>query len=628
MQIFEDIPTERPATELLDAIREPADLRALPSRQLAPLADELREFLLWSLGRTGGHFGAGLGVIELTLVLHYIYNTPDDALVWDVGHQSYPHKILTGRREAMQTLRQQDGLAGFPKRAESLHDAFGTGHSSTSISAALGMGLIRPETRPVAVIGDGALTAGMAYEALCHAGALPVNLMVVLNDNRMSISRNIGAMSNYLSRLWAHPIYTGARRTSMRLLSRFPRLMRFFQRTETQVKGMMVPNTLFEELGFKYIGPVDGHNIKLMLSILGHLRRDEGPHLFHVVTRKGAGYRPAEDDPIRFHAIAKTVPKQRRQPREPARRYQDVFGDWLCARAECDERIHAITPAMTEGSGLVGYRERFPERFHDVAIAEQHALTLAAGMACGGARPVVAIYSTFLQRAYDQLIHDIALQDLSVLLALDRAGLVGEDGPTHNGAFDLSYLRCIPNIAVATPSSAAELERLLDVCLDWPHPAAVRYPRGAVDPDLENAEAEPDQPAEVGRARCVHRGSENWALLGFGTLLHAGLPAVRALGGSAYDMRFVAPLDARLIERLGRSGAPLVTLEENTLAGGAGSAVVEHLGARGFSNPVLRLGIPERFIDHASQGGMRAACGLDAPSIERAIGEWLVRCGS
>ena len=617
MQIFADIPRERPSTPLLDGLASPEELRELEPQQLTALADELRGFLLWTLGRTGGHLGAGLGVVELSIVLHYVLDTPRDHLVWDVGHQSYPHKILTGRREQMHSLRQAHGLAGFPRRTESPYDSFGTGHSSTSVSAALGMALADPQHRAVAVIGDGAMTAGMAFEALNHAGARQADLLVVLNDNRMSISHNVGAISNYLSRLWSSPLYSGLRSGSKRVLSIVPRLRALVRRLEGMIKGFVSPGMLFEDMGFQYVGPVDGHDLPLLLRIISNLRDRPGPRLVHVITSKGKGYAPAERDPVGFHAIGKLEAADAGGGSK-AQRYQDVFGDWLCDRAAADERLFAITPAMCEGSGMRRYAELYPERYADVGIAEQHALTLAAGLACEGSKPVVAIYSTFLQRAYDQLIHDIALQGLDVTFAIDRAGLVGEDGPTHNGAFDLSYLRCIPGMAVLAPADERELRLLLNSAYQHEGPAAVRYPRGSGP-----GEAPGDDAATVpwGRARQILTG-DRVAILSFGALLHEVYRAAEDSGASLYDMRFVKPLDTLLIDRLAGEGMRLVSLEENALAGGAGAAVAEHISTAGHQVPLLRLGLPDAFVEQDTQAGMRAQCGLDAESLRATIGAW------
>jgi len=625
---YTDIPRARPATPLLDRIATPADLRALPREDLPQVVDELREFLLWSVGQSGGHFGAGLGVVELTVALHYLYDTPHDRLVWDVGHQTYPHKILTGRRERMTSMRQKDGLAGFPKRDESEYDTFGVGHSSTSISAALGMALgaqMNAEyRRVVAVIGDGAMTAGMAFEAMHHAAATRANLLVILNDNDMSISHSVGGLSNYFARIWASKSYIALREGGKKALAKMPAAWDFMRRTEEGMKGMVSPDTLFEAMGFNYIGPIDGHDMHELLRVLGNMRDLKGPQLLHVYTTKGKGFAPAEADPIGYHALTKLEPAKpagdagKPAPAKvaaPKKKYQDVFGEWLCDMAEQDRRLVGITPAMCEGSGMVEFRARFPHRYHDVAIAEQHALTLAAGLACEQQKPVVAIYSTFLQRAYDQLVHDIALQGLDVLLALDRAGLVGEDGPTHTGAFDIAYLRTVPNMVIATPSDENECRQLLYTCYVHPGPAAVRYPRGT-GPGTRTETAMTALP--VGKGLRVREG-KRVAIANFGALLGEALAAAGALDASVADMRFAKPLDEALLRELAATHELLVTLEDHAVMGGAGSAVNECLLAAGLKVDVLNLGIPDRFIEHATRAEMLAGCGIDAAGIERAI---------
>ncbi|NVD35291.1 1-deoxy-D-xylulose-5-phosphate synthase [Marinobacter lutaoensis] len=625
---FKEIPSRRPNTPLLDRIDAPAQLRELPIDQLHQLARELRSFLLWSVGQTGGHFGAGLGVLELTIALHYVFNTPEDRLVWDVGHQAYPHKILTGRREQMGTIRRKGGLAGFPKRGESEYDTFGVGHSSTSISAALGMAIAARmqgiRRKSIAVIGDGAMTAGMAFEALNHAGHLNSDMLVVLNDNDMSISRNVGGLSNYFAKLLSSRTYNQVRDSGKKVLQGAPHLMALARKTEEHVKGLIAPSTLFEELGFNYIGPIDGHNLPLLVETLENIRELDGPQFLHVVTTKGKGFAPAEADPIGYHAINKIDPLPPSQPKPvppatPRPKYANVFGQWLCDAAEQDERVVGITPAMCEGSDLLAFSQRFPERYFDVAIAEQHAVTLAAGLACDGAKPVVAIYSTFLQRAYDQLIHDVAIQNLDVLFAIDRAGLVGEDGPTHAGAFDISFLRCIPNLVVMAPSDENETRRMLQTGLLYNGPAAVRYPRGTgpgarIEPGL--------QPLPLGRGRRVREGS-TVAILNFGTLLEPALQAAEALDATVADMRFVKPLDEDLVLALAEQHELLVTLEENVVAGGAGSAVTECLNQRQVTQPVLQLGLPDRFVDHGKREELLAECGLDAQGIRQAIAKRL-----
>ena len=639
-RLYQNIPHQQPATPLLDAVQWPADLRALDEQQLPQLADELREELLYSVGRSGGHFGAGLGVIELTIALHYLLDTPRDALVWDVGHQTYPHKILTGRRQQMHTMRQANGLAGFPKRGESEYDAFGTGHSSTSISAALGIALANraqhEERQAVAVIGDGAMTAGMAFEALNHAADTGANLLVVLNDNQMSISKNIGGLATYFAKIWASKPYIQLREQGKKVLAKIPPASELAKRTEEHMKGMVAPATLFEELGFNYIGPMDGHDLTSLIHTLRNMLTMKGPRLLHISTIKGKGFAPAEADPVGYHAINKiekpasvktiedeksaTLSEQAAQtaptPTKLSKpKYQQIFGDWLCDMAEQDDKLIGITPAMCEGSGMVEFANQFAERYHDVAIAEQHAVTLAAGLAASGMKPVVAIYSTFLQRGYDQLIHDVALQNLDVTFALDRAGLVGEDGPSHAGSFDFSFLRCIPNLLIAAPSDENETRQLLYTAYQHCGPAAVRYPRGSgpgatIDTDM--------QALPIGKGVVRHDG-HSAAILNFGTLLPAALTAAKALGLTVVDMRFVKPLDSQLIEKLAASHELLITLEENSIMGGAGSAVCEHLNSVGINLPILQLGLPDRFVDQGTRSQLLTECGLDAASIEQRI---------
>ncbi|HHL1028315.1 TPA: 1-deoxy-D-xylulose-5-phosphate synthase [Pseudomonas aeruginosa] len=620
-----EIPRERPATPLLDRASSPAELRRLGEADLETLADELRQYLLYTVGQTGGHFGAGLGVVELTIALHYVFDTPDDRLVWDVGHQAYPHKILTERRELMGTLRQKNGLAAFPRRAESEYDTFGVGHSSTSISAALGMAIAArlqgKERKSVAVIGDGALTAGMAFEALNHASEVDADMLVILNDNDMSISHNVGGLSNYLAKILSSRTYSSMREGSKKVLSRLPGAWEIARRTEEYAKGMLVPGTLFEELGWNYIGPIDGHDLPTLVATLRNMRDMKGPQFLHVVTKKGKGFAPAELDPIGYHAITKleapgSAPKKTGGPK-----YSSVFGQWLCDMAAQDARLLGITPAMKEGSDLVAFSERYPERYFDVAIAEQHAVTLAAGMACEGMKPVVAIYSTFLQRAYDQLIHDVAVQHLDVLFAIDRAGLVGEDGPTHAGSFDISYLRCIPGMLVMTPSDEDELRKLLTTGYLFDGPAAARYPRGSgpnhpIDPDL--------QPVEIGKGVVRRRGGRV-ALLVFGVQLAEAMKVAESLDATVVDMRFVKPLDEALVRELAGSHELLVTIEENAVMGGAGSAVGEFLASEGLEVPLLQLGLPDYYVEHAKPSEMLAECGLDAAGIEKAVRQRLDR---
>jgi 1-deoxy-D-xylulose-5-phosphate synthase len=622
--MFQEIPLTRPATPLLDRIDSPADLRRLDEAELATLALQLREFLLYTVGQTGGHFGAGLGVVELTVALHYIYNTPEDRLVWDVGHQCYPHKILTGRRERMNGMRKAKGLAGFPKREESPYDTFGVGHSSTSISAALGMAIAARQQNidrhTVAVIGDGAMTAGMAFEAITHATHTGANMLVILNDNQMSISKSTGGLNTYFSRMWASKTYNQIRSSGKTVLKKFPRSATdLAARLEEYMKGMVSPATLFEELGFNYIGPIDGHDLDVLVPTLRNLRELPGPQMLHIRTQKGKGFGPAEEDPVGFHAISKIEPKpsngQAPIVKPTPAKYQDIFGRWLCDQAEQSPELVAITPAMCEGSGMLDFSERFADRFYDVAIAEQHALTLAAGMACDGLKPVVAIYSTFLQRAYDQLIHDIALQNLDVTFGIDRAGLVGEDGPTHAGAFDLSFLRCIPNMIVMAPADENETRQMLHTAYHYPGPAAVRYPRGtgpgvSIEQDM--------QLMEIGKGR-IQRQGQKIAILSFGTLLASALNAADELDATVADMRFVKPLDTDLIDALADDHDLLVTLEENVIAGGAGSAVSEYLNQQNRWMPVLQLGLPDAFIDHGKHAQLLSDIGLDTPGILASI---------
>ncbi|WP_024646178.1 1-deoxy-D-xylulose-5-phosphate synthase [Pseudomonas syringae] len=627
---FKDIPRERPVTPLLDRADTPEGLRRLGEAELETLADELRLELLYSVGQTGGHFGAGLGVIELTIALHYVFDTPDDRLVWDVGHQAYPHKILTGRRARMSTLRQKDGVAAFPRRSESEYDTFGVGHSSTSISAALGMAIASrlqgSERKSIAVIGDGALTAGMAFEALNHAPEVAADMLVILNDNDMSISRNVGGLSNYLAKILSSRTYTSMREGSKKVLSRLPGAWEIARRTEEYAKGMLVPGTLFEELGWNYIGPIDGHDLPTLIATLRNMRDLKGPQFLHVVTKKGKGFAPAEVDPIGYHAITKLEPVNAPvsvQKKISAPKYSGVFGQWICDMAEADARLVGITPAMKEGSDLVAFSERFPERYFDVAIAEQHAVTLAAGMACEGSKPVVAIYSTFLQRGYDQLVHDVAVQNLDVLFAIDRAGLVGEDGPTHAGSFDLSFLRCIPGIVVMTPSDENELRKLLSTGYLHNGPAAVRYPRGTGPNALIDANLDP---VEIGKG-VVRRQGLGVAILVFGVQLTEAMVVAEKLDATVIDMRFVKPLDETLVREAAANHELLVTLEENAVMGGAGAAVSEFLARANILKSVLHLGLPDVYVEHAKPAQMLAECGLNAEGIEAAINERLALIG-
>ena len=607
--------------QILDRIASPADLRRLDRADLPQLARELRAFLLASVSATGGHLSSNLGTVELTIALHYAYDTPRDRIVWDVGHQTYAHKILTGRREAMARLRQAGGPSGFPRRAESEYDTFGTAHSSTSISAALGMAaaarLAGDSRHVVAVIGDGAMTAGMAFEALNNAEG--ADILVILNDNEMSISEPVGALNNYLAKVLSSRLYDTVRRGGKEVLSKLPGpAHEIAKRAEEHVKGMVLPGTLFEEFGFNYIGPIDGHDLGLLVATLVNVRKLRGPQFLHVVTKKGHGYARAEDDPILYHGVGRFDPAVGIVAKpSTAPSYTQVFGEWACDMAADDPRLVAITPAMREGSGLVAFSRRFPDRYHDVGIAEQHAVTFAAGLACEGMRPVVAIYSTFLQRAYDQLIHDVALQNLPVTFAIDRAGLVGADGATHHGAFDLSFLRCLPNVTVMTPSDEDQCRKMLTTAFRLGTPAAVRYPRGtgpgaAIEPALETL--------PVGEAAIVRRSkSRRIAILAFGAPLAAARAAAERLDATVADMRFVKPLDVATTLELARSHEAIVTVEENVVAGGAGSAVAEALASEGVATPLLHLGLPDAFVDHGDSVQLLAACGLDADGIVRAI---------
>jgi len=640
--MLNEIPLSRPDTPLLDKVDNSTDLKLLELDQLAQLADELRAYLLYSVGQTGGHFGAGLGVVELTIALHYVFDTPKDKLVWDVGHQAYPHKILTGRRDQMLTMRQAGGLAAFPNRGESEFDTFGVGHSSTSISATLGLmvaaRLQDKQRHNIAVIGDGAMTAGMAFEALNHAGHLDDNILVILNDNNMSISNNVGGLSSYFARMWASKPYNFIRTGSKRVLSKIPPALRAAHRAEEYMKGMVSPGTLFEEIGFNYIGLVDGHDTNGLVEILSNIKTLRGPQLLHIVTQKGKGYLESENDPFGMHALSKIDPgaSMKNGPTEeaaeetvevaakvtPSPSYSEVFGDWLCDVAQHDELVVGVTPAMGEGSGMRKFATEFPERFHDVAIAEQHAVTFAAGMACDGLKPIVAIYSTFLQRGYDQLIHDVALQNLNVMFAIDRAGLVGEDGPTHAGSFDLSYLRCIPNMLLMTPSNEDETYKLLSTGYHHTGPSAIRYPRGKgpgkeIETGLE--------PVTIGKA-VVRRSGKSVAILAFGSMVTPALEVAEDLDSTLIDMRFVKPLDEEIIGDMAAKHQLIVTIEENTVMGGAGSAVNEFLLASNYQIPVLNLGLPDTFLEHGKVPKMLADVGLDATSIATAIKKKLKDC--
>jgi 1-deoxy-D-xylulose-5-phosphate synthase len=606
--------------ELLEKINQPLDLRSLERKQLPQLAHELREYLIDTVSKTGGHLSSNLGTVELTIALHYVFDTPRDRLVWDVGHQTYSHKILTGRREQMPTLRQYHGLAGFPRREESEFDTFGTAHSSTSISAALGMAVAArarsEDRRIVAVIGDGAMTAGMAFEALNNAGAMDANLLVILNDNDMSISENVGALNNYLARLLSGRFYSAARRASEKVLGRMPPVLELARRAEEHMKGMVMPGTLFEEFGFNYIGPIDGHDLDVLVATLSNLRGLDGPQFLHVVTRKGKGYQPAEENAILYHGVGKFAPPEgivAKPAAKPA--YTQIFGDWLCDMAARDERLIAITPAMREGSGLVRFSQEYADRYFDVGIAEQHAVTFAAGLGAEGMKPVVAIYSTFLQRAYDQLIHDICIQNLDVTFAIDRAGLVGADGPTHHGSFDLSYLRCLPKMVVMTPSDENECRQMLYTAFEFEGPTAVRYPRGS-GPGTAVKQEMTALPIGVGEVR---RQGKHIAILAFGAPLTAGLQAAEGLDATVANMRFVKPLDEDLVRELSETHEVLVTVEENVIAGGAGSAVLEALERMQRPINVLQLGLPDRFVEHGDPHSLIIECGLDAAGIARSI---------
>ncbi len=608
--------------KLLKDINLPADVRKLDKQQLKDLSNELREYLTHTVSLSGGHFSAGLGTVELTVALHYIYNTPVDQLVWDVGHQAYPHKILTGRKKQMPTIRTKDGICAFPNRSESEYDAFGVGHSSTSISAALGMAIaskLRGEDkRMVAIIGDGSITGGMAFEAMNHAGAVDANLLVILNDNDMSISPPVGAMNNYFTRVISSKFYSSVREESKKVLSKMPSVWDLARKTEEHVKGMIVPGTLFEELGFNYIGPIDGHDVNMLVDTLSNIKDLPGPVFLHVVTKKGKGYAPAEKDPLSYHGVPAFDPMLDSLPKSAPSvhpTYTQVFGSWLCDMAEKDERLLGITPAMREGSGLVAFSERFPDRYFDVAIAEQHAVTLAAGQACQGAKPVVAIYSTFLQRAYDQLIHDVAIQNLDVLFALDRAGLVGPDGPTHAGSFDYSYLACIPNMLIMAPADENECRQMLTTGYNYQGPAAVRYPRGkgpgsVVTDDLSEL--------EIGKAEIRHKGGRI-AILAWGSMVTPAIEAGKQLGATVINMRFVKPFDQELVLEMAKGHDVLVTVEENVLSGGAGSAINCFLQAQQILMPVLNLGLPDCFIEQGSREELLSLCGLDNQGIIQSI---------
>ena len=622
MRIFTEIPDKKPSTPLLDKVDNPSDIRSFSINELQTLADELREFLLYSVGQSGGHLGGGLGVIELTIILHYLFNTPYDNLVWDVGHQAYPHKILTGRKDRIATIRKKDGLAPFPLRKESEYDVFGVGHSSTSLSALLGMAIGSRESNPdkkhVAVIGDGAMTAGMAFEALSHAGHLKPNILVILNDNDMSISENIGGLSNYFSRIWASKIYKGIKKSGSSFLKPLPQAYHLARKVETQMKAMVAPGTIFEELGLNYIGPIDGHNLKELNDVISNLKEFDGPQFLHVITKKGAGLDPAEADRIGFHAIGKI--SSIKETTSKHKKFQDIFGDWIVDMASCDEDLIAITPAMREGSGLVRFSQEFPDRYFDVAIAEQHSVTFAAGLSVENKKPVVAIYSTFLQRGYDQLIHDVAVQNLDVTFALDRAGLVGEDGPTHSGNYDIAYLRCIPNMIVCTPSDENETRKLLTAAYKYKGPASVRYPRGSgsnvvVEKNLESL--------EIGKAKVIKDENSKIIVLNFGALIETAKEIAGNLKATIIDMRFVKPLDELLLKKFLSKADVFISIEDGSVMGGAGSAVQEFASKEKIDIKSILFGIPDEFIDHASRDEMLEEAGLSLSKIKIKLEELL-----
>ena len=613
MKVFSEIPKDLPNTPLLDSINIPEDIKKLNKNQLTALADELREFLLYTVGKSGGHLGAGLGVVELTVALHYIFDTPKDNIVWDVGHQAYPHKIITGRKKEIETIRKKDGLAPFPRRSESEYDAFGVGHSSTSISAALGMAVGNPNKKTIAVIGDGAMTAGMAFEALSHTGHLKPNLLIILNDNDMSISENVGGLSNYFARIWASKLYKGIKKSGKSFLEKLPQTYHLVRKVETQMKGMVAPGTIFEELGLNYIGPIDGHDVNELTEVIGNLKDFDGPQFLHVITKKGAGLTPAESDRIGYHAISKISNKPQSKTNK---KYQDVFGDWIVEMASKEEDLIGITPAMREGSGLVEFSKKYPDRYFDVAIAEQHAVTFAAGLACENKKPIVAIYSTFLQRAYDQLIHDVAVQNLDVTFAIDRAGLVGEDGPTHSGNYDIAFMRCVPNISILTPADEDETKKLLTTAFYHKGPAAVRYPRGS-GPNKKIEEGIKE--VEFGKARSIHNGDSKKILLNFGSLLHNVIPIAKKYNLTLIDMRFVKPLDEEILKSLIPNAEVYITIEDGAVMGGAGSAVQEYCALNSINTPGYLIGIPDKFIEHGSREEMIEMAGLDPDSLEKIV---------
>ena len=618
MKIFGEIPCEVPTTELLDKISYPRDLKKLSSSDLKVLADELREFLLYSVGKSGGHLGAGLGVVELTIVLHYLYDAPHDNIIWDVGHQAYPHKILTGRKDQINSIRSKASLAPFPSRNESNFDSFGTGHSSTSISSAVGMSIANKlnqgDKKTVAIIGDGAMTAGMAFEGMQHAGGVKPDMLIILNDNDMSISENVGGLNNYFSRIWASKLYKGIKSNGKKFLKNIPAAHHLARTVETHMKTMVAPGAIFEELGLNYIGPIDGHDVDQLLKVIGNLKNFEGPQFLHIITKKGAGYNLAEEDRIKYHAISKIKTSDSNEKTKP--KYQDIFSNWIVDMAKDNVDLVGITPAMREGSGLVEFSKEFPERYFDVAIAEQHAVTLSAGLACQKKKPVVAIYSTFLQRAYDQLIHDVAVQNLDVTFAIDRAGLVGEDGPTHSGNYDLAYLRCIPNMIVMTPSNENETRKLLTTGFLYNGPASIRYPRGSGP----NVEVENDLlPVEIGKGRLIKEGSKHLIVLNFGALLDQAKEVANTLDLTLIDMRFVKPLDKDILIKYLSKAQAFVSIEDGSVAGGAGSAVLEFCSDNNINIKSKLFGIPDIFIEHQSREEMIEESGLKASRIIKEI---------
>ena len=615
MKVFKKIPTQKPKTPLLDRVNVPSEMRSFSINELELLANELREFLLYSVGKSGGHLAGGLGVVELTIVLHYLFDTPNDNLIWDVGHQAYPHKILTGRKDQIESIRKKDGLAPFPSRSESEFDSFGVGHSSTSLSAILGMSeanqLLNPNKKHIAVIGDGAMTAGMAFEALSHMGHLKSNILVILNDNDMSISENIGGLSNYFSRIWASKIYKGIKKSGASFLKPLPQAYHLARKAETQMKALVAPGTMFEELGLNYIGPIDGHNIKELKDVISNLKDFEGPQFLHVITKKGAGLDPAEADRIGFHAIGKI--NAIKQEKSDQKKYQDIFSDWILDMAKKDNKLIGITPAMREGSGLVKFSKEFPDRYYDVAIAEQHSVTFAAGLAAEKMKPVVAIYSTFLQRGYDQLIHDVAIQNLDVTFALDRSGLVGEDGPTHSGNYDIAYLRCIPNMVICTPSDEDETRKLLTTAYEYDGPAAVRYPRG-IGPNSKVEKSLKSVP--LGKSRLICEGNSEIIMLNFGALLNKAKKVAENLKLTLIDMRFVKPLDEKMLKKYLSKASMFVSIEDACVKGGAGSLVQEFCSSERINIQSVLFGIPDQFIEHASRNEMLDEAGLTSEKIE------------